>query len=62
MKIIEGGRDHLERELLLEIFKPAENREKLAEMRRQLSPRGEPRLVPPIDLVPAIPKPEKESS
>lgn len=40
MMLIKGGRDQLECELVREIFKPADNSERLGQIVRQLAPRG----------------------
>ncbi len=40
MMVIKGGRDQLERDLACELFKPASNQERVAELLRQLAPRG----------------------
>lgn len=40
MEIIKGGRDRLERDLACELFKPADNQERVAELMRQLEQRG----------------------
>lgn len=51
MVVIKGGREQLERDLVYEIFRPAENRERIAELMRQMAPRGELQLQTQIDLV-----------
>lgn len=40
MGVIKGGRDQLERDLACELFKAASNQERVAELLRQLAPRG----------------------
>lgn len=40
MKVVNGARDQLERDLACEIFSPTDNRERVAELIYQLAPRG----------------------
>lgn len=51
MIIIKGGREQLERDLVCEVFRPADNRERLAELMRQVAPRGKLQLQTQIDHV-----------
>lgn len=45
MEILKGGRDWLENELADEVFKPGDNRERIAGLIRQLMPAGRLRLL-----------------
>lgn len=45
MEILKGGRDRLENKLVDEVFKPGDNKERIAELIRQLKPAGKVRLL-----------------